>query len=115
MRHNQYCSSPPFLPFGIEAISRAALNGVEDIGNGPFGLIGNILWFLVAGAWLAIGHIITACGCFITIIGTPFGIQHLKLAELALAPVGKTIVSNEEASAARRYSAQMHVTRKRPF
>jgi len=104
-----------FLPFGKEAISRAELNGVEDIGTGVLGMIGNVLWFLAAGLWLAIGHVVTACGCFITIIGIPFGWQHLKLAALALAPVGKTIVTCEEALAARLYAAQMHATRKRPF
>ena len=51
-----------FLPFGKEAISRAELNGVEDIGTDALGVIGNILWFLVAGIWLAVGHVITACG-----------------------------------------------------
>ena len=45
-----------------------------------------------AGVWLGIGHVVTAAGCFATIIGIPFGIQHLKLAMLALAPIGKTIV-----------------------
>ena len=103
------------LPFGKEAISRAELSGVEDLGTGPLGTIGNIIWFLFAGVWLAIGHVVTACGCFITIIGIPFGIQNLKLAGLALAPVGKTIINNEEAAAARLYSAQMRVTRKRPL
>jgi uncharacterized membrane protein YccF (DUF307 family) len=76
-------------------------------------MIGNIFWFLVAGVWLAIGHVVTACGCFITIIGIPFGIQHLKLAGLALAPVGKTIVSKESADAARLYAAQAAVARRR--
>jgi uncharacterized membrane protein YccF (DUF307 family) len=104
-----------FLPFGKEAISRAELTGAEDVGTGALGMVGNILWFLVAGVWLAIGHVITACACFITIIGIPFGIQHLKLAGLALAPVGKTIVSSEEALSARLYAAQMHVTRQRPY
>ena len=104
-----------FLPFGKEAISRAELTGAEDVGTGALGMVGNILWFLSAGVWLAIGHLITACACFITIIGIPFGIQHLKLAGLALAPVGKTIVSSEEALSARLYAAQMHVTRQRPY
>jgi len=104
-----------FLPFGKEAISRAELTGAEDVGTGALGMVGNILWFLFAGVWLAIGHLITACACFITIIGIPFGIQHLKLAGLALAPVGKTIVSSEEALSARLYAAQMHVTRQRPY
>lgn len=102
-----------FLPFGKEAISREELSGSEDIGTGPLGLIGNILWFVFAGVWLAIGHVFAAVACFVTIIGIPFGIQHLKLAGLALAPVGKTIVSKEVAEAARLYSAQMHVTRQR--
>ena len=102
-----------FLPFGKEAISRAELHGVEDIGTGPLGMIGNIIWFLVAGVWLAMGHVVTACACFITIIGIPFGIQHLKLAGLALAPVGKTVVSMETAEAARLYSAQLVVARRR--
>lgn len=102
-----------FLPFGKEAISRTELNGVEDIGTGPLGMIGNIFWFLVAGVWLAIGHVVTACGCFITIIGIPFGIQHLKLAVLALAPVGKSIATKETAEAARLYAAQAAVARRR--
>ena len=102
-----------FLPFGKEAISRAELNGVEDIGTGVLGMIGNVLWFLAAGLWLAIGHVVTSCGCFITIIGIPFGWQHLKLAGLALAPVGKTIVTKETAEAARLYAAQAAVSRSR--
>jgi len=102
-----------FLPFGKEAISRAELSGFEDVGTGVLGAIGNVLWFLIAGVWLAIGHVVTACACFVTIIGIPFGIQHLKLAGLALAPVGKTIVSIEEADAARLYVAQATVARMR--
>lgn len=100
-----------FLPFGKVAISRVELNGVDDIGTGALGIAGNILRLLIAGVWLAIGHVVTAFGCFITIIGIPFGIQHLKLAGLALAPVGKTIVTIEEAEAARLYAAQAAVAR----
>ena len=102
-----------FLPFGKEAISRAELNGYEDVGTGVLGAIGNVLWFLIAGVWMAIGHVVTACACFVTIIGIPFGIQHLKLAGLALAPMGKTIVSKEDAEAARLYAAQASVARRR--
>lgn len=86
-----------FLPFGKEAVNRDELTGTEDIGTGPLGMLGNILWFIFAGIWLAIGHLVAALGCFVTIIGIPFGVQHLKLAGLALAPVGKTIVSKEVA------------------
>jgi len=81
-----------FLPFGKEAVSRDVLTGQEDIGTGFLGSVGNVVWFIFAGLWLAIGHLATACVCFITIIGIPFGVQHLKLAALTLAPVGKTIV-----------------------
>lgn len=81
-----------FLPFGKEAVSRAQINGAEDIGTGPLGFVGNVLWFCVAGIWLAVGHIAAALLCFVTIIGIPFGMQHLKLAMLTLAPIGKTVV-----------------------
>jgi uncharacterized membrane protein YccF (DUF307 family) len=75
-----------FFPFGKEAVDRNAG------GPGVLGTIGNIIWFVLAGIWLAIGHVISAIGCAVTIIGIPFAIQHLKLAAIALAPVGKTIV-----------------------
>ncbi|WP_162048456.1 YccF domain-containing protein [Vibrio taketomensis] len=90
-----------FFPFGQEAISRNELTNEMDIGTSPFGIIGNIIWFFVAGIWLAIGHILSAVACFVTIIGIPFALQHLKLAVISLAPIGQTIVSKEEAAAAR--------------
>ncbi len=81
-----------FFPFGKEAVSRRYINDKDDIGTGALGVIGNIIWFIFAGVWLAIGHLVSALACFITIIGIPFGIQHLKLAGIAIAPIGKTIV-----------------------
>ena len=69
-----------------------ALTGRGDIGTGPFGIIGNIIWLLVAGWWLALGHLISAALDFITIIGIPFGVQHIKLAGASLFPIGLTIV-----------------------
>lgn len=90
-----------FLPFGNEAISRKELYGQGDIGTGDLGMIGNIIWFILAGLWLALGHLFAAIVLFITIIGIPFGIAHLRLARLALAPIGQTIVSKAEAEAAR--------------
>lgn len=95
-----------FFPFGKEAISREELNQSEDIGTGTFGIVGNIIWFIFAGIWLALGHLLSALFCFITIIGIPFGIQHLKLAGISLAPIGKTIVSKEIAAAARNANAE---------
>jgi uncharacterized membrane protein YccF (DUF307 family) len=79
-------------PFGYEAVNRRELRGRDDWGTGPLGLLGNLIWFLLAGWWLAIGHLTSALACFITIIGIPFGIQHIKLALIALAPVGMKIV-----------------------
>ena len=79
-------------PFGSEAINRRHLSGRGDLGTGPMGVIGNVIWFLVAGWWLALGHLSSALACFVTIIGIPFGIQHIKLALIALAPVGMTVV-----------------------
>jgi uncharacterized membrane protein YccF (DUF307 family) len=82
------------LPFGRVVADRQAVTGRADVGTGPLGMIGNVLWFVFAGLWLAIGHLVSAVLCFVTIIGIPFGLQHLKLAEIALAPIGKTIVLN---------------------
>lgn len=98
-----------FFPFGRQAISRKELSRQEDLGTGILGAIGNILWFVFAGVWLAIGHLMSALACFISIIGIPFGIQHLKLAVIALAPIGQTIVSNEVADAARTANAEKTV------
>lgn len=91
-----------FFPFGREAISRKELTNRDDIGTGGLGLIGNVIWFVFAGIWLAIGHVASAVLCFVTIIGIPFALQHLKLAGIALAPIGKTIVDKEVADAARK-------------
>ncbi len=81
-----------FWPFGSEAVSRAELSGRSDLGTGPLGFVGNVIWFLLAGWWLAVGHVASALACFITIIGIPFGLQHLKLAVIALAPIGMAVV-----------------------
>ena len=100
-----------FLPFGREPIDRSLLTGRNDLGTGVLGTLGNILWFVFAGLWLAIGHVMSAIACFASIIGIPFGIVHLKLAGCALAPVGKTIVSTEVADEARRRAARTYLLR----
>ncbi len=94
-----------FFPFGNEAISRYELTGREDIGTGPLGLVGNVVWFILAGLWLAIAHLVVGIACFLTIIGIPFGWAHFKLVEISLAPIGKVIVSKEVAEEARRRNA----------
>ncbi|USD34956.1 MULTISPECIES: YccF domain-containing protein [Vibrio] len=90
-----------FFPFGQEAIARDELTNEMDIGTSPLGLVGNVIWFVFAGIWLAIGHILSAVACFVTIIGIPFAIQHLKLAYISLAPIGKTVVPKEQAAMAK--------------
>ena len=85
-------ASYTLLPFGRKAVSRAEHLGTHDIGTGPFGLLGNIVWLVLAGWWLALGHLLTAILWAVTIIGIPFAWAHFKLAGIALWPIGKTIV-----------------------
>jgi uncharacterized membrane protein YccF (DUF307 family) len=85
-------ASYTLLPFGRKAVSRAEHLGTRDIGTGPFGLLGNIVWLVLAGWWLALGHLLTAILLAVTIIGIPFAWAHFKLAGIALWPIGKMIV-----------------------
>ena len=85
-------ASYTLLPFGRRAVSRSEYLGEENIGTGPLGFIGNLIWLILAGWWLALGHLITAILLGVTIIGIPFAWAHLKLAGLALWPIGKMIV-----------------------
>jgi uncharacterized membrane protein YccF (DUF307 family) len=94
-------ASYTLLPFGRVALPRDEVAGREDLGTGPLGVIGNLIWLVLAGWWLALGHLITAVGLALTIIGLPFAWAHLKLAALSLWPVGRTIVTAEEAEALR--------------
>ncbi|HWG05698.1 MAG TPA: YccF domain-containing protein [Beijerinckiaceae bacterium] len=75
------------LPFGHRIVQRPS-----GIGAGPLGSVGNLIWLLLAGWWIALAHLIIALGLAITIIGIPFAWAHLKLAGLALWPIGKEIV-----------------------
>ena len=90
-----------FWPFGRDVVSRYEIYGRHDAGTGPLGTAGNIIWFVLAGLWLAIGHVLAAAGCAVTIIGIPFAWQHLKLASLALWPIGRTVVTVDVARAVR--------------
>lgn len=86
-----------FLPFGQRAVPRERVSGEHDIGTGPLGTIGNIIWLLLAGWWLAIAHIVFAIGLAITLIGIPFAWAHLKFIPLSLWPIGKAIVPADDA------------------
>jgi uncharacterized membrane protein YccF (DUF307 family) len=89
-------ASYTLLPFGRKAVSRAEYLGADDIGTGPLGVIGNIIWLVLAGWWLALIHLGLAVFFAITIIGIPFAWAHLKLAGLALWPIGRMIVDIDD-------------------
>jgi uncharacterized membrane protein YccF (DUF307 family) len=72
-----------YWPFGRIAVERD---------RGAVSLLLNVLWFVLAGWWLALHHLALAFGLAVTIIGIPFAWQHIKLAGLALIPVGKDVV-----------------------
>ena len=80
-------ASYTLLPFGQEMRSRPDA--------GVLSVFGNIIWFVLAGWWLAIIHLVLALGLAITIIGIPFAWAHLKLAGASLAPVGTEIVPRD--------------------
>ena len=67
---------------------------VEKPTSGLGALLGNIVWFIVAGWWLALAHITTAIALCLTILGIPLAIANLKLIPVTLLPLGKQIVTN---------------------
>lgn len=73
-------------PFGRTIVDR------RPRGAGPITTVGNVIWVLVAGIWIAIGHVLTAIPMFVSIIGIPLGIANLKLIPVSLMPLGKVIV-----------------------
>ena len=97
------------IPFGIASFRMAAYalwpfgrTIVERPTSGVAAGIGNVIWFLVAGIWLAIGHIVTAAVQAVTIIGIPLALANLKMIPVSLAPLGKEIVSNDQLRAHHR-------------
>ncbi|MQR00234.1 YccF domain-containing protein [Glaciimonas soli] len=100
-------------PFGNEAIDRQELTQKSDIGTSFLGSLGNIIWFIVVGFWLAGAHLVCGLASCITVIGIPFGLQHFKLAGLSMMPIGKAIVSAELAKAAREENARINLERVR--
>jgi uncharacterized membrane protein YccF (DUF307 family) len=73
-------------PFGKEIVRRE-----EGLATGPLGAVLNVIWFVLAGWWLALGHLIIAVGEAVSIIGIPFAIKDLQLAQIALAPIGREV------------------------
>ncbi len=90
------------IPFGIASFRIAGFvlwpfgrTIVAQHDAGTPSLIGNVLWFVLAGLWIAIGHVVTGVGLCLTIIGIPFGWANIKLALVALAPLGKEVVASD--------------------
>ena len=102
-----------FVPFGHTVIPRDAYTGHPGLGTGPLGFIGNLIWLVLAGWWLAIGHLVTAIPLALSVIGLPFAWAHVKLAGLALWPIGKTVVTVEEADRLFRSDPQISPTMSR--
>ncbi|MYR07843.1 YccF domain-containing protein [Gordonia sp. SID5947] len=91
------------IPFGIASFRMAnyalwpfGRTVVRKPSAGAMSLIGNIIWLLVAGIWLAIGHIATGIAMCLTIIGIPLGIASFKMVPVSLLPLGARIVSKDE-------------------
>ena len=87
-----------FWPFGYDIVSRDEVYGRSDMGTGTLGTIGNVIWFVFAGWWLALAHLSLAVTLAFTIIGIPFAWAHVKLAMASLFPVGKTVVAVDDFS-----------------
>jgi uncharacterized membrane protein YccF (DUF307 family) len=81
-----------FWPFGKEIVSRDVLTGREDLGTGPLGCGLNVIWFVLAGWYIALSHLLVAVAEAISIIGIPFALKDLQLAQIAMAPIGKEVV-----------------------
>jgi uncharacterized membrane protein YccF (DUF307 family) len=94
------------IPFGIASFRIAGFalwpfgrTVVPDPAAGAPSLIGNVIWFVFAGLWLAIGHLVTGIALCVTIIGIPLGIGSFKLIPVSLVPLGKVIVPTGSAAA----------------
>ena len=91
------------IPFGFASLRIASYalwpfgrTIVAKPGARPGALIGNVIWVLVAGLWLAIGHVVSAITMALTIVGIPLAIANLKLIPVSLMPLGKEIVPTDQ-------------------
>lgn len=95
------------IPFGIASFRMASYalwpfgrTVVDHPRAGAMSAVGNVIWVLVAGWWLAIGHLTTAAAQAVTIIGIPLAIANLKMIPVSLLPLGKEIVPTDRPFAA---------------
>jgi len=91
------------IPFGIASFRLASFTLwpfgrtlVPKPGAGAGSAVGNVLWFLLAGLWMAIAHLVTGALLCLTVIGIPLGIADFKLAAAAIAPLGKDIIATDD-------------------
>jgi uncharacterized membrane protein YccF (DUF307 family) len=91
------------IPFGLAAFRMAnyclwpfGRTTVPRPTAGVLSVVGNIIWFLIAGWWLALGHIVSAIAQALTIIGIPLAIANLKLVPVSLFPLGHTVVDGDD-------------------
>ncbi|MEU1128493.1 YccF domain-containing protein [Streptomyces sp. NPDC005900] len=96
------------IPFGLASfrIGRYALwpfgyTTVERRDAGAPSCLGNVLWLVLAGWWLAIGHLVTGFLLCVTIIGIPLGVANFKLIPVSLLPLGREIVRTDQPFAGR--------------
>lgn len=75
---------------------------VEKPGAGAGSVVLNVVWFVLAGWWLALGHLTTAAAQAVTIIGIPLAIANLKMLPISLVPYGKEIVRSDSLPAGHR-------------
>ncbi|MDO8188002.1 YccF domain-containing protein [Conexibacter sp. JD483] len=92
------------IPFGIASLRIAVFAlwpfGKTVVRRGDAGVasgIGNVIWLILCGWWLALGHLITGVALCITIIGIPLGLANFKLIPVSLLPLGREIVTVEQA------------------
>lgn len=90
------------IPFGIASFRIASYTLwpfgrtiVDKRSAGAGALLGNIIWIVVAGWWLALGHLTTGIALCLTIVGIPLGVANFKLIPVSLVPLGKTIVPTD--------------------
>ncbi|MER6061784.1 YccF domain-containing protein [Streptomyces sp. NPDC050743] len=96
------------IPFGIASLRIAGFvlwpfgrTTVDRPGAGAGSFIGNVIWVIFAGWWLALGHLITSIPLFLSIIGIPFGWANLKLIPISLMPLGREVVPSDQGFAGR--------------
>jgi uncharacterized membrane protein YccF (DUF307 family) len=94
------------IPFGVAALRIAGFalwpfgrTLVRRPDSGVGSGIGNVIWLLLCGWWLALGHLVTGIAECLTIIGIPLGLANFKLIPVSLLPLGRQIVSVDEARA----------------